>query len=145
GERGSTLSGGQRQRICLARTIIKRPSILILDEPTAAIDPESSALIQQAIERLQRGKTTLVISHQFAAMESFNQIIVLKDGRVVELGTHAQLVARRGYYYELYRLQTGLPPAAPPPTIKPPSPQSEYEQMRITQTFKRPTIHRPMV
>ncbi|MBL8208905.1 MAG: ATP-binding cassette domain-containing protein, partial [Blastocatellia bacterium] len=73
GERGSTLSGGQRQRICLARAIIKRPSILILDEPTAAIDPESAALIQQAIERLQRGKTTLVISHQFTAMESFDQ------------------------------------------------------------------------
>lgn len=148
GERGSTLSGGQRQRICLARAIIKRPSILILDEPTAAIDPESSALIQQAIERLQHGKTTLVISHQFAAMESFDQIIVLKDGRVVELGTHAQLVARRGYYYELYRLQSGLPSAAIlplPPTIKPPIPQSSYEQMRITQTFKRPTIRRAEV
>lgn len=148
GERGSTLSGGQRQRICLARAIIKRPSILILDEPTAAIDPESAALIQQAIERLQRGKTTLVISHQFTSMESFDQIIVLKDGRVVELGAHAQLVARRGYYYELYRLQTGLPPAAilpPPPTIKPPTPQSEYEPMRITQAFKRPTIRRAEV
>lgn len=148
GERGSTLSGGQRQRICLARAIIKRPSILILDEPTAAIDPESSALIQQAIERLQRGKTTLVISHQFTAMESFDQIIVLKDGCVVELGTHAQLVARRGYYYELYRLQTGLPPSVllpPPLLIKPPSPQSEHEQMRITQTFKRPNLQRAEV
>ncbi len=148
GERGSTLSGGQRQRICLARAIIKRPSILILDEPTAAIDPESSALIQQAIERLQRGKTTLVISHQFTMMESFDQIIVLKDGHIVELGTHQQLVARRGYYYELYRLQTGLPPTASlpaPPAIKPPSPHSSYEPMRITQTFKRPTIQRAKV
>jgi ATP-binding cassette, subfamily B, bacterial len=111
GERGSTLSGGERQRICLARAIIKHPSLLILDEPTSAIDAESSALIQQAITRLQQGKTTLVISHQFAGIENFDQILVLKNGRVVERGTHDQLIHRRGYYFELFNLQqsTALP------------------------------------
>ncbi|MCI0664527.1 MAG: ABC transporter ATP-binding protein/permease [Acidobacteria bacterium] len=105
GERGSTLSGGERQRICLARAIIKRPSLLILDEPTSAIDAESSALIQESINRLQRGKTMLVISHQFAGIEDFDQILVLKEGRIIERGTHAQLLGRRGYYFELYQLQ----------------------------------------
>jgi ATP-binding cassette, subfamily B, bacterial len=111
GERGSTLSGGERQRICLARAIIKHPSLLILDEPTSAIDAESSALIQRAITRLQQGKTTLVISHQFAGIENFDQILVLKNGRVVERGTHDQLIHRRGYYFELFNLQqsTALP------------------------------------
>ena len=105
GERGSTLSGGERQRICLARAIIKRPSLLILDEPTSAIDAESSALIQESINRLQRGKTMLVISHQFAGIEDFDQIFALKEGRIIEHGTHAQLLDRRGYYFELYQLQ----------------------------------------
>jgi len=111
GERGSTLSGGERQRICLARAIIKDPSLLILDEPTSAIDAESSALIQESINRLQRGKTMLVISHQFAGIEDFDQILVLKDGRIIERGTHAQLLGRRGYYFELFQLQQsdGLP------------------------------------
>jgi len=105
GERGSTLSGGERQRICLARAIIKRPSLLILDEPTSAIDAESSALIQESINRLQRGKTMLVISHQFAGIEDFDQIFALKEGRIIERGTHAQLLGRKGYYFELYQLQ----------------------------------------
>ncbi len=105
GERGSTLSGGQRQRLCLARALIKKPSVLLLDEPTSAIDAESSALIQQTITRLLDGKTMLVISHQFAGIENFDQILVLKTGRIVEQGTHAQLVERRGYYFDLFSLQ----------------------------------------
>jgi ATP-binding cassette subfamily B protein len=104
-ERGGTLSGGQRQRICLARAIIKRPTLLILDEPTSAIDAESSALIGRAINRLQEGKTMLVISHQFAGLEKFDQIFVLKNGELIESGTHTQLLNRRGYYYELFNLQ----------------------------------------
>ncbi|MDX2041596.1 MAG: ABC transporter ATP-binding protein [Acidobacteriota bacterium] len=149
GERGSTLSGGQRQRICLARAVIKQPSILILDEPTAAIDAESSFLIGRAVERLQRGKTTLVISHQFTAMDSFDQIIVLKNGVVVEIGTHAQLLARRGYYFELFRLQSGSeePPTAIIP-LNPPKlqhPPTETDPLRITQTFKRPNFQRAEV
>jgi ATP-binding cassette subfamily B protein/subfamily B ATP-binding cassette protein MsbA len=105
GERGSTLSGGQRQRICLARAIIKRPSLLILDEPTSAIDAESSILIQHAINRLQQGKTTIVISHQFAGIENFDQILVLRNGEIVERGTHDQLLRQGGYYFELFNLQ----------------------------------------
>ena len=101
GERGNTLSGGQRQRICLARAIIKQPSILILDEPTSAVDPASAALIRDTVARLQAGKTTLVIAHQFVAMDQFDQILVLENGRLVEQGTHRQLVARKGQYYAL--------------------------------------------
>jgi ABC-type multidrug transport system fused ATPase/permease subunit len=101
GERGNTLSGGQRQRICLARAIIKQPSILILDEPTSAVDPASAALIRDTVARLQTGKTTLVIAHQFVAMDQFDQILVLENGRLVEQGTHLQLVARKGQYYAL--------------------------------------------
>lgn len=101
GERGSTLSGGQRQRLCLARALLKRPSILLLDEPTSAVDAESSALIQQTLRRSLAGKTILLISHQFAGIENFDRILVLKGGELVEFGTHAELVARRGTYFEL--------------------------------------------
>ncbi len=116
-ERGSTLSGGQRQRICLARALIKKPSILILDEPTSAIDVESANLIRQALEREQHGKTTIVIAHHFALIENFDLILVLKDGAIVERGTHAQLLQQRGYYYDLYRLQ-GM--QEPPPIVAEP-------------------------
>src|SRR5262249_45812854 len=87
GERGATLSGGQRQRLCLARAIVKRPSALILDEPTSAVDAESALFIHDALERLQHGKTTLVIAHHFAAMDKFDLILVLKNSRVIEQGT----------------------------------------------------------
>jgi ABC-type multidrug transport system fused ATPase/permease subunit len=105
GERGATLSGGQRQRICLARAIIKRPSALILDEPTSAVDAESAALIHDALERLQQGKTTMVIAHNFAAMEKFDLILVLKNNRVLEQGTHQRLLEQKGRYYRLYQRQ----------------------------------------
>ena len=108
GERGSTLSGGQRQRICLARAIIKQPSLLILDEPTSAIDAESTMLIQNAINKLQQGKTMIVISHQFAGIEKFDQILALKNGRIIEQGTHTQLIALKGYYHDLFYLQRPL-------------------------------------
>lgn len=102
GERGSTLSGGQRQRLCLARAIITHPSILILDEPTSAIDPESAALMHQAVDRLREGKTTLVIAHHFSDLQSYDQILVLRHGRVVEQGTHTELLQRRGEYYQMF-------------------------------------------
>jgi ATP-binding cassette subfamily B protein/subfamily B ATP-binding cassette protein MsbA len=101
GERGSTLSGGQRQRLCLARALLKRPSILLLDEPTSAVDAESSALIQRTVQQRLAGKTILLISHQFAGIENFDQVLVLKNGEIVERGSHAQLLARRGYYFDL--------------------------------------------
>ncbi len=106
GERGATLSGGQRQRICLARAIIKQPSALILDEPTSAVDAESAVFIHDTLERLQQGKTTLVIAHQFAAMEKFDLILVLKNSRVIEKGKHEQLLKHKGHYFQLYQRQT---------------------------------------
>ncbi len=105
GERGSTLSGGQRQRIGLARAIIKQPSILILDEPTSAVDAESAKLIHDAMDRFQKGKTSLVIVHQFSSIQHYDQIIVLKEGKVVGQGTHEELLNQQGYYEELYRHQ----------------------------------------
>ena len=105
GERGSTLSGGQRQRICLARAIIKNPSVLILDEPTSAVDAESAELIHTALDQLRLGKTTLVIAHHLASFEDFDQILVLRQGKLVEQGTHAELLSRRGYYFRLIQRQ----------------------------------------
>ncbi len=102
GERGSTLSGGQRQRLCLARAIIKHPSILILDEPTSAVDVESSNLIHAAVDRLQAGKTMLVIAHHFSDLDSYDQILVLQKGRLIEQGNHEELLARQGEYYKLF-------------------------------------------
>ncbi|MFQ5543604.1 MAG: ABC transporter ATP-binding protein [Nitrospiria bacterium] len=108
GERGGTLSGGQRQRIGLARAIILKPSFLILDEPTSAVDAESAKFIQEAMAQFQKGKTCLVIIHQFEAIQDFDQIIALKNGQVIEKGTHQELLERKGYYEELYRLQGAL-------------------------------------
>lgn len=105
GERGSTLSGGQRQRISLARAIIKRPSILILDEPTSSVDAESEILIRNAIDHLQKGKTMLIIAHHLSSIKGSDHILVLKDGEIVEQGTHDQLLNQKGYYSELFRLQ----------------------------------------
>lgn len=106
GEKGSTLSGGQRQRICLARAFIKQPSILVLDEPTSAVDPVSASLIREAIAQVQNGKTTLFIAHQFSAMNQFDQILVLQNGHIVEHGPHLELLNRKGHYYDLYYQQT---------------------------------------
>jgi ATP-binding cassette, subfamily B, bacterial len=96
GERGCTLSGGQRQRICLARALIKRPSMLILDEPTSAIDPDSAALIRDAIERFQAGRTVLVISHQLSAADAFDQILTLRNGRLCDDAPARRHIYRKG-------------------------------------------------
>ncbi|MBS1790435.1 MAG: ABC transporter ATP-binding protein [Acidobacteria bacterium] len=109
GERGSTLSGGQRQRICLARAIIKNPSVLILDEPTSAVDAESAALIHAALDQLRQGKTTLVIAHHLTSFEDFDQILVLRRGKLVEQGTHGELLKLRGYYFRMLQRQAGKP------------------------------------
>lgn len=104
GERGTTISGGQRQRLCLARALIKRPAILILDEPTSAVDAESERLIRDAVRRVQGGKTTLVIAHQLYSVQDADWILVLRDGCIVEQGTHEDLSRQGGYYIELFRL-----------------------------------------
>ena len=98
GEGGGTLSGGERQRISIARAMLKNAPIIILDEATASIDPENEQLIQQAISELTRGKTIITIAHRLATIENADQILVLDDGKVVQRGTHAQLVAQEGRY-----------------------------------------------
>ena len=107
GERGLTLSGGQRQRIGIARVIVRNNPILLLDEPTAALDAESEKLVMEALERLMKGRTVLTIAHRLATIRDADQIIVISEGVVSESGTHEQLVARGGIYAALYSTQFG--------------------------------------
>ena len=101
------LSGGQRQRLALARAILKNPPILILDEATSAVDNETEAAIQRSLDRLVVGRTSLIIAHRLSTVRHANCIHVLDRGRIVESGTHNQLVAHGGIYAALWRLQTG--------------------------------------
>jgi ABC-type multidrug transport system fused ATPase/permease subunit len=111
GDRGDTLSGGQRQRIGIARAIIRNNPILILDEPTAALDTESERLVIEALERLMKGRTVLTIAHRLSTIRDADKIIVLKDGVVAEQGTHDQLLAIGGTYAQMYSVQFDTMPA----------------------------------
>jgi subfamily B ATP-binding cassette protein MsbA len=105
GERGLRLSGGERQRISIARALLKNAPILILDEATSSLDTESEALVQQALQKLMEGRTTIVIAHRLSTVRRVDRIIVLADGRIRESGTHEELVLRRGLYWKLYNMQ----------------------------------------
>lgn len=104
GERGVTLSGGQKQRVAIARALLKDPRILVLDEATSALDNQSEVLVREALDRLMKGRTTMVIAHRLTTIQNADQIAVLKAGRVVETGTHKELIALAGAYSDLYRL-----------------------------------------
>jgi subfamily B ATP-binding cassette protein MsbA len=101
-ERGQSLSVGQRQRIAIARMFLHQPKILIMDEPSSALDNESEALIQQAVKRLTAGRTTFIIAHRLSTIRNADRIVTIDDGQIVEQGTHDELLARRGVYWHLY-------------------------------------------
>jgi len=117
GDRGDTLSGGQRQRIGIARAIIRDNPILILDEPTAALDTESERIVMEALQNLMKGRTVITIAHRLSTIRNADKIIVLKDGLLVEQGTHEELLTNNGIYADLYHTQ--FPSDTPPLTISP--------------------------
>jgi subfamily B ATP-binding cassette protein MsbA len=111
GERGVRVSGGQRQRLAIARAICRNPPILILDEATNALDTESERLVQEALETVMEGRTVLAIAHRLSTITRCDRILVMECGRIAEIGSHDELMARGGLYRRLYDLQFGLEPS----------------------------------
>jgi subfamily B ATP-binding cassette protein MsbA len=111
GEKGVNLSGGQRQRIAIARAILKDPRILLLDEATSSLDTDSERLVQEALQRLMEGRTTFVVAHRLSTIQRADRILVLDKGKLVEEGTHVQLLERQGLYHYLYTIRLNEPTA----------------------------------
>jgi subfamily B ATP-binding cassette protein MsbA len=105
GERGVKLSGGQRQRLAIARVFLKDPTVVVLDEATSSLDSESERLVEEAMQELLTGRSTLIIAHRLSTVQRADRVVVLDRGRVAEEGTHAELLAREGLYARLYRGQ----------------------------------------
>jgi subfamily B ATP-binding cassette protein MsbA len=106
GDSGNKLSGGQKQRLSIARAVLKNPPIMILDEATSALDTESERLVQQALENMMQNRTSIVIAHRLSTIQKADKIIVMQKGRIVEQGTHDELIAREGTYKKLVMMQS---------------------------------------
>ncbi|CAM8982890.1 unnamed protein product [Rhodiola kirilowii] len=137
GDKGTQISGGQKQRIALAQAVIKDPKILLLDEATSALDAEAEVAVQKAIQKLSKGRTTLVIAHRLATVKHSDNIVVLDQGSVVEMGDHRQLIGKVGAYYSLVKLasesvsNTSLPKGS-----------SKMEDVSLIEDFSYPqSIH----
>ena len=149
GERGYRFSGGEKQRIAIARLLLKAPSIVILDEATAHLDSESEAAVQRALAAALQGRTALVIAHRLSTVRDADQILVLDQGRVVERGTHDELVARGGLYADLYRTQFAVVDSPPidgsssPASASPSAPGGSIEDGTQHQAWPRVSPPQP--